>query len=253
LSLNSTRRFDQRAGWYSKYRPGYPGKIVEILRKKAGMEQDDVVADVGSGTGLLTKIFPENGNRVFAIEPNDEMRSYADKDLAGFLNFISVRGTSEHTTLHSRSVDLVATGQVLHWFDPRKTVKEFSRISKQGANLCVAYNDRKNDRFGRAYRQVIMRNERARAKVPNPDDSYVARFFLKGKFSKFRVPNEQALNAEGLLGRFLSASYMPRPTERRAYARLRDDVSKLFADCSSKSTVRLRYDTTLYIGPVGAP
>jgi len=36
-----------------------------------------VIADIGSGTGILTKLLLEKKLTVFAIEPNDDMRGIA--------------------------------------------------------------------------------------------------------------------------------------------------------------------------------
>lgn len=253
MSLDSTQRFNQRAGFYSRYRPGYPDKILGILEEEIGFDDEAVIADIGSGTGLLTKLFLGNGNRVFGVEPNDEMRSYAERDLSGFEKFVSVKGTAERTKLRKRSVDLITVGQALHWFKPAKTVKEFSRISKPSGNLLVVYNEWKGDgRFMRAYRAVIRRNERDRAKATETaaDARHMARFFKDGKCSKFSLPNEQVVDFQGLRGRLLSASYMPTPYEGKSFAKFEEDVRKLFDTHNADGRVRLLYVTKLFVGRV---
>jgi SAM-dependent methyltransferase len=209
-----------------------------------------VVADIGSGTGLLTRVFLENGNRVFGVEPNDRMRSYAERDLGGFRNFVSVRGTAEHTTLPSKSVDLVAAGQALHWFNPAKATREFRRISKPGGSLCAAYNSRRNDTLGRAYEKIIKKYERDRAAVPGTSMKRLRRFFKDGEYSNHAVPNEQLLDFEGLLGRILSSSYMPPPDDRHGYLKLREDVAKVFERFSSGGRLKLRYRTSVFVGRI---
>ena len=250
MATDYTGRFSRRADWYASCRPGYPARVIAILEKEIGFTSRSVVADVGSGTGLLTRVFLENGNRVFGIEPNDSMRAYAERDLGGFRNFVSVKGTAEATALPSKSVDLVAAGQALHWFDPGRAAEEFSRICKPGGSLCVAYNSRRNDRVGRAYGEIVRRYERDRAQVPEESAKYIARFFKRGECLKFEVPNEQSLDLEGLLGRLLSASYMPPPDEKRAYTRLRGDVTKMFERLSAGGTLKLRYRTRISVGRV---
>jgi len=248
--MDYTGRFSGRADWYARYRPSYPARIISILRKEVGLDSRHTVADIGSGTGLLTRVFLENGNRVFGVEPNDSMRSYAERSLGPFRGFVSVKGTAEHTTLPNRSVDLVTAGLALHWFDPSEAAKEFSRISKQGGTLCVVYNTRKNDRVGRAYEEIVSRYENDRAEVPDAEAGLIARFFKGGEYSKLEVPNEQSLDREGLLGRLLSASYMPRPVERRKSAELRRDAATMFERFSSDGRLKLRYRTTIYFGRI---
>ena len=149
------RRFSGRADYYSKHRPGYPRGILRILEREVGFTPNSVVADIGSGTGLLARVFLKNGNQVYGVEPGDEMRAYAERELSGLDSFVSVKGTAERTTLKKGSVDLIAVGQALHWFDPPRAAREFSKISNPGGGLCVAYNSRIDDGFGRIYEAVI--------------------------------------------------------------------------------------------------
>ena len=128
MSGKFVNRFTGRAEAYSKYRPTYPQEIIDILNAQIGFNKDKIVADVGSGTGILTKIFLDNGNRVFGIEPNDEMRSFAEKNLSRYDNFVSMNQSAENTGLSSNSIDLVTAGQALHWFDPDQSRVEFARI-----------------------------------------------------------------------------------------------------------------------------
>ncbi len=113
----------------------------------------------------------------------------------------------------------------------------------------VIYNDRRQDKFGRAYGRVVKRNEKGRSDVPFPNDRYVRRFFKGGRHSKFMVPNEQVLDFEGLMGRLLSASYMPTPNDK-SYAGFQMDVKDLFDTHSSSGRVKLRYYATFYLGSI---
>lgn len=114
------------------------------------------MADIGSGTGILSKLFLENGNRVYGVEPNKEMREIAEGATAGNPLFVSVNATAEDTTIREASVDLVTVGQALHWFDSEFALTEFARILKLPGYLCVIYNDRnKQSEFMKGYDQVI--------------------------------------------------------------------------------------------------
>lgn len=250
--MDSTLRFSKRADWYARYRPSYPPGILDILARELGFSKLDVVADIGSGTGLLARLFLANGNRVFGVEPNDRMRSYAERDLAGFGDFVSVKGTAERTTLPSGRVDLVAVGQALHWFNPGPAAREISRISKPRGCLCVVYNERINDRLGRAYRETVRKHERDRAKeiARTWNEKYLLPYFRSGKFSRFEIPNEQVLDFEGLLGRLVSASYMPSPEEKQSFAAMMKDVRGMFDSFSLEGKVRLRYRANIFIGRV---
>src|SRR5215469_10414253 len=125
-----TRRFSSRVDNYIRYRPGYPGEIIELLKKECGLTRASVVADIGSGTGKLTELFLANGNEVFGIEPNKEMRDAGERLLAGFSNFTSIEAAAEETILPGVSVDFISAGQAFHWFDRKRCRAEFARILK---------------------------------------------------------------------------------------------------------------------------
>src|SRR5215208_4658024 len=63
--FDSTRRFSSRVDNYVKYRPSYPPEVVALLVAECGLTPDALVADVGSGTGLLAELFLKHGNHVF--------------------------------------------------------------------------------------------------------------------------------------------------------------------------------------------
>ena len=74
---NTVERFSNRVENYIKYRPKYPPEMLGVFRSEMGMTNESVVADIGSGPGVLTRLFLENGNVTFGVEPNDAMRSAA--------------------------------------------------------------------------------------------------------------------------------------------------------------------------------
>ena len=246
-----TKRFTGRASFYSTSRPSYPRRFLDILRSEIDFDETYTVADIGSGTGLLSQLFLENGNHVLAVEPNDEMRGFAEKSLHRFTRFLSVRGTAENTGIENASVDLVVVGQALHWFDCEASSREFARILKTNGHVCIVYNDRNTEEsFMREYDLILRKYARNRASVPTIDDAYLSKFFKNGKYSKFLLPNEQLLDLEGLLGRMTSASYMPSPSDVDQFALLREDVTRLFKAYEKRGMVRMLYDTTVLLGKI---
>ena len=92
--LDPTKRFSNRAENYVRYRPGYPGELIGFFQNTCGLAKSSVIADIGSGTGKLSEIFLENGNPLFGVEPNKEMREAGKRLLRHFPNFTSVTGTA---------------------------------------------------------------------------------------------------------------------------------------------------------------
>src|SRR5512141_512821 len=104
---NVTSRFSDRVENYVRYRPGYPAEALRVLEMECGLIPRHVIADVASGTGIWTRMLLENGNRVFAVEPNAEMRRAGERLLSALPNLISTAGNAEATTLPEGSVDFV--------------------------------------------------------------------------------------------------------------------------------------------------
>jgi len=121
--MNSTTRCSNRVGEYVKHRPHYPHAVLDTLRANCGLVPGSVVADAGSGTGLLTEMFLRNGNVVYAVEPNQEMRQAAEGFLGRCPGFHSVAATAENTGLPEASVDFVTAAQAFHQKDGQATIE----------------------------------------------------------------------------------------------------------------------------------
>ncbi|MGA8284386.1 MAG: class I SAM-dependent methyltransferase, partial [Candidatus Sulfotelmatobacter sp.] len=142
---NATSRFSDRVENYVRYRPRYPAEVIQELKSECGLMASHVIADVASGTGIWTRMLLENGNPVFGVEPNGEMREAGERLLAAFPKFTSVAGTAEATTLADQSVNFVTAAQAAHWFDRGRARREFLRILKPGGWLVLLWNERLTD------------------------------------------------------------------------------------------------------------
>src|SRR5687768_13340243 len=125
-------RFSNRVENYAKYRPNYPAGVIDLLKTDCGLTETSTIADVGSGTGILSEMLLKNGNTVIGVEPNEAMRLAAELLLTSFPNFRSIDGSAEDSTLESESVDFIIAAQAFHWFDRTKSKREFRRILKPG-------------------------------------------------------------------------------------------------------------------------
>src|ERR1035438_3538154 len=132
MSSDPTQRFSSRVEDYICYRPSYPADAIAFLERECGLTSQSRVADIGSGTGLLSEPFLRFGCEVDGVEPNAEMRAAGQRLLAGWPRFHSIAGRAEATTLPNGSADLVSAGQAFHWFDSDAARTEFRRILKPG-------------------------------------------------------------------------------------------------------------------------
>ena len=263
-----TQRFANRVENYIKYRPGYPPAILDLLAAKCGLTSAATVADIGSGTGILTRLllgFSERrgdpssqersvGPRVYGVEPNREMRAAGERLLAEFPNFTSLDGSAEATTLPDASVDIITAGQAFHWFDRRKSRVEFQRLLKPGGYVVLIWNDRNttNRPFFRAYEELLLTygTDYALVNHKNVDASLLGAFFGPAGFGSASYPNDQTFDFAGLKGRLLSSSYAPEVGHPR-HAPMLATLQSLFDAFQSEGTVTFDYDTTVYYGQLG--
>src|ERR1700720_4267211 len=183
-----TARFSDRVENYARYRPGYPLAILDMLARECGLQPSHVIADIASGTGIFPRLLLENGNFVFAVEPNPEMREMGNRLLEGYERLVSVAGTAEETTLRSASVDFVTAAQAAHWFDlPRAPASTpFLRDYEQ---LLLTY--------GTDYQDV--RHEHTTDMIPE--------FFAPAHRAEHIFRTSQQFDYQGVAGRLSSSSY----------------------------------------------
>ena len=248
--VDATQRFSTRVKNYIKYRPGYPAEILDTLTEECGLNRDTVIADVGSGTGILSELLLRKSSRVFGVEPNQDMREAAERVLSGYVNFVSIKGRAEATTLADQSVDLITAAQAFHWFDRPKTRVEFSRILKPLGWVVLLWNERLTTTpFLQEYERLLKKFSQDYDKVDHRliGTEALAEFFGSADFSVKTYPNQQTFDGEGLKGRLLSSSYTPEAADPR-YLPMLDELGRIFKEHQLDGLVVFEYQTTLYYG-----
>ena len=240
-------RFSDRVKDYLKYRPHYPGQVIEVLIEKIGLDNGLQIADIGSGTGISCEPFLNNGNKVFAVEPNKEMREAAELHFAENEKFISVDGSAEKTNLKTKSIDIIFCGQSFHWFNKTKSKIEFNRILKKNGHIILAWNVRnEEDSFHKKYEQILIRNipEYKAVTHKNISDIEINDFFSPKNTHLESLENFQEFNLDGLKGRLRSSSYCPK--EGLLYDTLMIKIEKLFYKYEKKGVIKFAYKTKIY-------
>jgi ubiquinone/menaquinone biosynthesis C-methylase UbiE len=248
--IDPTRRFSSRVDNYVRYRPGYPPEVLELLKKDCGLTRDTIVADIASGTGIWTQRLLENGNPVYGVEPNGEMRKAGEEFLKSYPRFASVAGTAEETTLPDHSVGMVTAAQAAHWFDRARARREFVRILKPGGWTVLLWNERLTDStaFLRAYEQLLLdygtdykevRHERTTAEIRD--------FFAPAAYREKLFKSEQWFDYDGLEGRLKSSSYTPQVGDKN-YEPMIAGLRRIFAEHQVEGKVGFAYDTRVFYG-----
>lgn len=221
-----TTRFSDRAADYTRYRPGYPPEAIDAILAgllpqghapdpgEVSPGREPIAADIGAGTGISARLLADRGVNVYAIEPNEAMRGAAEHH-----ERIEWRdGTAESTGLGEGSVDLVLCAQSYHWFEPGSACREFARILRPGGRLALMWNDGdETDPVARGYYDRVRAasggvgptSHQTVAKSPT-----IAPPFDAARVRRLVFRNEQRLDEDGLIGRAMSASYVPKTGEK---------------------------------------
>lgn len=247
---DSTRRFSSRVENYVRYRPAYPSEVLDLLKKQCGLSTASVIADMASGTGIFTRMLLENGNRVYGVEPNADMRRAGEEFLRAYPQFTSVAGRAEATTLADHCVDLVTAAQAAHWFDRERARREFIRIGRRDAWAVLLWNERRTgstpflrdyeallSKYGTDYQDV--RSERTTEQIET--------FFAPSQFQARAFDYHQDFDYPALEGRLLSSSYTPQAGDAGHTPMLRE-LRRIFDAHQADGRVRFEYDTRVYYG-----
>ena len=250
--LNPTGRFTDRVDDYVRYRPGYPAGVLALLRDRAGLSNSSAVADVGSGTGIFTRLLLETGANVFGVEPNEAMRRAAEDEFRGRNAFVSVAGTAEATGLADHSVQIVTSAQAFHWFDGPAARREFMRILVPGGWCALIWNTPVSTGTAFAEGYEALKNtygtdfKRVRHESLGKQGRFAA-FFGSGPWSLECLENSQTLDHDGLKGRLLSSSYAPN-AGHPGHEPMLKAMTELFNRCQANGVVRMDYVTEVYLG-----
>lgn len=256
MESDPTERFSSRVEDYIRYRPSYPERMLHWLADECGLAPGAQIADIGSGTGILSALFLRFGCRVCGVEPNADMRAAGIRLLAGVAGFRGVAGRAESTTLPAGSVDFVTAGQAYHWFDPEPTRAEFRRILKPGGWVVLVWNERLvTTEFLEGYEALLQRLSTDYGRVDHRriDSAEITRFFTHEEWRVASFPNRQDFDWDGLRGRLLSSSYAPLPGSPQYEPMIRE-LSCLFAAYQQAGRVQVLYETKVYAGrllPIG--
>jgi SAM-dependent methyltransferase len=128
--------FSQRASLYATYRPHYPDALFEFVARLT--PEHRLALDCGTGNGQAAIGLSARFDKVVATDPSAAQLKNAIPHPK-----IEYRvALADASGLPTRSVNLVAAAQALHWFDPEKFFAEVKRVLvSDGAVAVWGYGD----------------------------------------------------------------------------------------------------------------
>lgn len=250
--MNTYKKFTGKEADYAKYRPAYPTAFLDYLSQDIGLS-GQVVADIGCGTGIFTRLLAHFTQMVYGIEPNCQMRESCEKACAAFANIIIQDGTAEYTGLAEDSVDSVTAAQAFHWFDVLKFKKECQRILKADGQVILLWNSLDKDHpvidgISQLCKQLGLCYTGFNSGMLEGD--CLRQFFANGQYLCRAFDNPVILTEDQFVGRYLSSSYAPMP-EEAGHADYVSGLIDLFECHQTDGLINLPYQTICFIGTVG--
>ena len=252
---NNKERFTDKAAIYHRYRASYPKELINHLYTAAGFSKHSTIADIGSGTGIFSRLLLEKGSHVFCVEPNNDMRITAENELQGFARFVSVNAPAENTGLKAQSIDFITTAQAFHWFDRPRFKAECQRILKDGGKVVLIWNvrDYEHDLVKKDYvirKKYSVGDAKGLSSGEKPQNEYSG-FFLNNTCEKLTFNNDLRLTRSNYIGMNLSRSYAPHKDKHpEKYSGFVADLNGLFDMYNDNGVLVYPNSAKCYIGAV---
>jgi ubiquinone/menaquinone biosynthesis C-methylase UbiE len=241
LQHPDARSFEAVAELYERVRPSYPEDAVAWLAEELHIDSSSVVLDLGAGTGKLTRAFVGRAGRVVAVEPGPEMLA----QLRGAVpEAEAMLGAAEAIPLADAAVDAVVCGQSFHWFRTDEALREIRRVLRPRGSLGLIWNTRDAD-------DPLQKEITALLAAFVPRGRPTMRASVDQAFdavSTHSVPHEQELDADGLVERIASISFVAAAPETKR----RELAAALRALVPPHGRVAFRYVTEVYAVPNAA-
>jgi SAM-dependent methyltransferase len=251
MQLDTTRVYSSKAEKYAKYRWDYAPQAIQTIFEVSQIPEEASVADVGAGTGILSKHFAAKGLRVFATEPNPAMRELAVKALVQYPACQVIDGTAEATHLAAGTIDLITVAQAIHWFEPEPARSEFLRILKPGGWLAILRNYGADDKLNEAMGEIltIENGFDVSSEASLPAKKPTRFYYGHDDFLKLAFPFSLQETWEGFIGSWSSAA--PAPDEGQPlYPKFEQALKKVFDRFSSDDLLAVSGVTELFLGQV---
>ena len=250
--MDSIQNFTGRATDYTVGRPVYALRFIEHLYSHYGFSEQSLVADIGAGTGKFTKQLLDRGSHVYCVEPNDDMREIAVKELRGYKKFTAIKGTATDTSLADHSVDFITTAQAFHWFDVAGFRNECKRILKENGYVFLIWNMRDMTS------EITLECFEIYSKYcPNfkgfgggiqKDDVRIKRFF-DNNYTYVEFDNDLYYTKDTFISRSLSGSYSLKDGDEK-YDEYLGELEKVFEKYALDGNLTMKNKTVAYIGMI---
>jgi SAM-dependent methyltransferase len=234
--------FGAAASAYDRFRPTYP---IEAVQWAAGGTPPRRVADLGAGTGILTRALLSAGYEAVPVEPDPGMRARLDERTP---DVVALAGAAEELPLPDGSVDAVVAGQSYHWFDRNRAHAEVARVLRPGGTFAPVWNLRDDTEPWVAEYSRLSDGDlhiRDMHEMIKASETFGPRF---GPLERAEFRHSVTLAPTDLIALAMTKSYYLTATvarKRRLERTVRDLITE-HPDLAGRETVRMPYRTVIY-------
>jgi ubiquinone/menaquinone biosynthesis C-methylase UbiE len=251
--MDTTQLHTGKAVHYDLYRPTYPKAALAYLADAFDLK-GKTIADVGCGTGILTRQLSPFVQKIYAIEPNQDMVRIFREHSAPFGNISIIETSAEQTTLDAQSLDLITAATSFHWFDLPAFHRECLRVLRSKGKIALLVNSPGHRNNVDVLKLRGLCNELG---VLFSDELYrplvglqsVYEFFKGCRFVCRKFANDLLLSREQFLGRYLSMHYAPK-VESESYIPFKNELRAIFDECHEGGTVLIPNKTLIFAGSI---
>jgi ubiquinone/menaquinone biosynthesis C-methylase UbiE len=248
--MDTKKVFSTKAEKYAKYRWDYAASAIETIISLTQMSiHSTILADIGAGTGILTRHFVGKAQKIHAIEPNFELRQILTRELGALLSISVVDGCAEDTGLPDHFVDVITVAQAIHWFDPEPARREMMRILKADGWLVLIRNHGTNSAPNKAVQSLMTEEYGANLSIVTgrPKEQPARFYFGNDDFQTFVFPFAFQQGWDEFLGTLTTVSFMP-DEDHPLFPKLETQAKEVFSQYSSDGYWKVEGETELLIG-----
>ena len=242
--------FENKASKYSEGRPSYAPEVINKILNDI-LSTNGIVADIGSGTGVLTSEFIKKGYEIYAVEPNSDMRRKAEQKLSIYSNFHSVDASAENTGLNDKSVSLIIVASAFHWFDAIKFKQECMRVLRDNGVVCIIFNVRVYDEFTKKQCKICKKYCDGFESLTHGYDKTINLIddFYVGNYAVYEYDFPLEYTKQKFISRCLSSSYAPLPDSKNYEAYI-CEIKALLDETFKEEILNIANKTMMFVGKV---
>jgi SAM-dependent methyltransferase len=218
--------FSGVADYYSRFRPGIPKDVADLLWAEANREAlATTLLDLGTGTGQVIEVMLPHFRDIIAVDPDAEMLRLAETRLRSLVSADAVLRcfqckAEDFVPPPGWSASLVTICRAFHWMDqPLVLARLAEYVPPTGA--VVVFGDRSfweaNSDWKKAIRSIIQsflgEQRRAGSGVFSHHDRPYSEIMKESPFhnvDEITIPIWRTWNAESILGYLYSTTFASR-------------------------------------------